>query len=136
MFHWSDRPRLAVDALIIIEDKLLLVRRGHGPFKGRYALPGGFVECGETTEEAVRREVMEETSLKTKVSRLLGVYSAPDRDPRGHTVSIVYEMKKVGGKLKSGSDAAALKLVPLPRVPKLAFDHSEVVTDFKRRIKL
>ena len=135
MFHWSDRPRLAVDSLILIDGKMLLVRRGHGPFKGRCALPGGFVEYGETTEQAVRREVMEETGLKTKVSRLFGVYSAPDRDPRGHTVSVVYEMKRIGGKMKSGSDAAGLKLVPLSNVPKLAFDHSEIVADFRRRAR-
>jgi len=135
MHHWTDRPRLAVDALILIDDKLVLVRRGNDPFKGKYALPGGFVEFGETTEEAVRREIMEETGLRTKVSRLLGVYSTPDRDPRGHTVSVAYVVKKVGGKLRSGSDAAAVKMVPISKVPLLAFDHSEIVSDFKNTLR-
>ena len=132
MHHWTDRPRLAVDALILIDGKLVLVKRGNEPYKGKYALPGGFVEFGETTKEAVVREVHEETGLHTKVSRLLGVYSAPDRDPRGHTVSVVYVMRKTGGNLRSGSDAAAVKLVSMSRIPRLAFDHSEIVADFKK----
>ncbi len=135
MLKWSDRPRVAVDALILIDDKLVVVRRGHAPYKGRYALPGGFVEFGETTEQAVRREVLEETNLRTRVRSFVGVYSTPDRDPRGHTVSVAYEMKKVGGKLRSGSDAAAVRLFPLSRVPRLAFDHWKIVSDFKERIE-
>jgi len=132
MHHWTDRPRLAVDALILIDNRLVLVRRGNEPFKGRLALPGGFVEFGETTEQAVVREVLEETGLHTKVSRLLGVYSTPYRDPRGHTVSAVYVVRKTGGNLRSGSDAAAVKLVPLSKIPRLAFDHSDIVADFKK----
>lgn len=137
MHHWTDRPRIAVDAIILIDRKLVLVRRGNEPFKGKYALPGGFVEFGETTEQAVEREVLEETGLQTEVSRLLGVYSAPDRDPRGHTVSAAYVLKKIGGRLKSGSDAAAVRLVPISKVPRLAFDHADIVADFnesQRRI--
>jgi len=130
-----NRITLAVDALIMIDGKLVLVKRGREPFKGHYALPGGHVEYGEMTEEAVKREVLEETSLKTRVSSLFGVYSEPDRDPRGHTVSVVYELKKVGGKLRSGSDAAEVELVHPSRVPRLAFDHSEIVADFREKLR-
>jgi len=135
MYRWTDRPRLAVDALILIEGKLVLVRRGNEPYKGRYALPGGFVEYGETTEQAAVREVLEETALRTKVISLFGVYSTPDRDPRGHTASAVYELRKVGGRMKGGSDAAAAKLSPISKIPRLAFDHSEIVSDFKKKLR-
>ena len=124
-----------MDALIVIDGKLVLVTRGNEPYKGLHALPGGFVEFGETTEQAVVREVLEETALKTKVKALFGVYSTPNRDPRGHTVSVVYELKRTGGKMKGGSDASAATLIPLSSVPRLAFDHSEIVADFKKRSK-
>ncbi len=136
MLKWSDRPRAAVDALIVIESKLVLVKRGHEPYLGLHALPGGFVEVGERTEDAVRREVLEETGLQTKVASLFGVYSSPDRDPRGHTISIVYELEKIGGDLKSGSDAADVQLIPLKDVPELAFDHGEIVADFKKKMRV
>ena len=70
--------------------RVLLVRRGHPPFKGKYALPGGFVEIGETVEDACRRELMEETGVKAGRLQLLGVYSDPKRDPRGHTCAVVF----------------------------------------------
>ena len=134
MLRWSDRPRLAVDALILINGEIVVVRRGRQPYKGRYALPGGFVEFGETTDQAVRREVMEETNLEIKTASLFGVYSAPDRDPRGHTVSVVYEVRRSSGKMKSGSDAASVRMFPLSRVPKLAFDHWEILADFRKSL--
>src|SRR5947209_8597225 len=100
-------PRVAVDAVLLHEDKLVLVRRGKPPFRGRYALPGGGVEFGERLEEAVEREVLEETGLESEVMRLLGVYGDPGRDPRGHTISIAYVLRSIGGTLMAGSDAAA-----------------------------
>ncbi len=98
-----DGPWLTVDALVPKDGKLLLVRRGRYPFEGMHALPGGFVEAGETVEEAVVRETLEETGLRTKVVRLLGVYSDPERDPRGHTVSVVFELAVAGGKVRGGT---------------------------------
>jgi len=122
--------RLAVDGVILHKGRLVLVQRAYEPYKGKFALPGGFVELGEKTEEAVVREAHEETGLKTAVKRLLGVYSAPKRDPRGHVASSVYELKVLGGKLKKNDEVASIKLFPLNKVPKLAFDHSRIVKDY------
>ena len=80
-------PKLTVDAIITKNDKILLIKRRRKPFKDFWALPGGFVNYGEKVEDAVIREVLEETNLECKIEKLLGVYSDPNRDPRGHTVS-------------------------------------------------
>ena len=123
-------PALTVDAIILIDDKLLLIQRGNDPFKGYYALPGGFVGYGERVEDAVEREVKEETGLDAEVQELMGVYSAPDRDPRGHTISVVFHLEVIGGKLKAGDDAVGVKLFELDELPELAFDHSDIIWDF------
>ncbi len=123
-------PALTVDGIIIIDGKLLLIKRGREPFKGQYALPGGFVEVGERVEEAVEREAKEETGLDTEVRDLIGVYSAPDRDPRGHTVSVVFSLDIIGGRMKAGDDACDIKLFDLDALPELAFDHSKIVEDY------
>ena len=78
-------PWLTADGVVEKDGAILLVKRGRPPFEGKHALPGGFVEAGETVEEAVMRELREETGLRTRVVRLLGVYSDPERDPRGAT---------------------------------------------------
>lgn len=124
-------PLLAVDGIVLLEGKLVAVRRRYDPFRGRYALPGGMVEYGETLEEAVVREVQEETGLETRVVSLVGVYSHPDRDPRGHVVSAAYELTTVGGTLTSGSDTAAVELVDLEVLPEMGFDHDAILADFR-----
>lgn len=131
-----DGPWLTVDAVIRKGESLLLVKRGRPPFEGDFALPGGFVESGETVEEAVTREVREETGLRTRVGRLLGLYSDPKRDPRGHTVSAVFELDVLGGKVRGGTDAADAAFFEIGNLPPLAFDHDRVVADYlkKRRI--
>jgi len=131
----SSGPWLTVDGIIESGGKVLLVKRGRPPFEGRYALPGGFVESGETVESAVLREILEETGLRTRISQLAGVYSDPKRDPRGHTVSVVYELKVIGGKLKGGDDAAEAKFFLISRIPPLAFDHDKVLREHLARRK-
>ena len=120
-------PWLAVDAVIYFpDDRLVLVQRKRAPFKGWWALPGGGVEVGETVEQACIREVREETGLEVQLQHLVGVFSAPDRDPRGHTVSIVFLAAPYGGDLAAGSDAAHAKAFhKLPA--KLAFDHEKII---------
>ncbi len=129
-------PALTVDGVLIEEGKILLIRRGREPFKGKWALPGGFVEYGESVEDAVIREFKEETGLDAEIIKLLGVYSDPNRDPRGHTVSIVYMLKRKGGELKEGDDAAEVGFFPLDSLPELAFDHGKIIEDaIKNQIK-
>ncbi len=125
-----ESPNLTVDGIVIIGGKIVLIERRNPPFKGMYALPGGFVEHGETVEKAVLREVEEETGLITKVKRLLGVYSEPGRDPRGHTVSVVFVLDKVSGELKAGDDASAVKIFDFNGLPELAFDHGKIINDY------
>jgi len=131
-------PALTVDGLILFDNNLLaLIQRNNEPFKGKYALPGGFVDYGEKVEDALVREMKEETSLDVKPRKIIGVYSDPYRDPRGHTVSVAFECKILGGDFKAGDDAKNGKKVHLDKVleMKLAFDHNKIVKDFIRIIK-
>ncbi len=120
---------LTVDGIIPYRGGVVLVKRKNEPFRGYYALPGGIVEYGETVEDAVVREVLEETGLECRVRELVGVYSDPDRDPRGHFVSICFLLEVIGGKLKAGSDAHDVKIFKLGELPELAFDHSKMIHD-------
>jgi len=129
VLRYGRKPALTVDGIIFDSGSFLAVKRKNEPFRGMYALPGGFVEYGETVEEAVLREVFEETSLKTKVYLPVGVYSRPDRDPRGHTVSCVFILSRVSGKAKAGDDAAAVKWLSSKEPGELAFDHAEILKD-------
>ncbi|HWH09373.1 MAG TPA: NUDIX hydrolase, partial [Candidatus Thermoplasmatota archaeon] len=117
--------------------EVLLIRRGREPFKGRWALPGGFVDVGETVEEAVRRELVEETGLRGDIVDLLGVYSDPRRDPRGHTVSVTFVLK-VGGivPVDDLDDADEARWFGLDKLPDLAFDHARIVEDAKAWLAL
>ena len=123
-------PKLTVDGIVLKDGKILLIKRKNQPFEGKWALPGGFVEYGEKTEDATVREVLEETGLKTKINYLVGVYSDPNRDPRGHTVSIVYVLDTISdGELKSGDDACDAKFFDLNNLPDLSFDHEDIIKD-------
>jgi 8-oxo-dGTP diphosphatase len=132
-------PALTADAVLLKGREALLVRRANPPFQGSWALPGGFVEVGERVEDCARRELLEETGLRGDVVDLLGVYSDPDRDPRGHTVTVVYVMK-VGGvvdlgrgfQASAGDDAAEARWFPIDALPTLAFDHARILADAKR----
>jgi 8-oxo-dGTP diphosphatase len=127
-------PLLTTDC-VIFDDKarVLLIRRRNEPFKGAFALPGGFVDIGETVDEACRREVLEETGLKVDELKLVGVYSDPARDPRGHTVSAAYvTMLSQAQQPRPGSDAATVEWVDNWRQVEIAFDHAKIIADAER----
>jgi 8-oxo-dGTP diphosphatase len=123
-------PALSVDCVVFdAEQRLLLIRRKYPPFQGQYALPGGFVEYGETVEQAAARELAEETGLNAVKLRLIGVYSEPGRDPRGHVISVAYLADVADYKATAGDDAAAAEFVENWRAHALAFDHNWIVSD-------
>ncbi len=123
-------PTLAVDVIIEYPNReVVLVRRGVEPFKGMWALPGGRVEVGETVEAAAIREAREETGLEIQLSRLVGVYSDPQRDPRGHVVSIVFHARPIGGSLAADTDAAEVTKTADFLKTRLAFDHRLMLED-------
>ena len=122
-------PSIAVDGVLIDENKVLLIKRGRDPFKDHYALAGGLVEYGEIVEDALLREMNEELSIRIEISSIIGVYSMPDRDPRGHTISIAYLIKKTEGSLRPGDDATDAKFFDVKKLPSLAFDHGLIIRD-------
>lgn len=128
--HGWKKPSVTADGIVVRGSEIVLIHRGKEPFKGHHALPGGFLNYNETLEHCVIREVQEETGLKTEIVGLVGIYSDPERDPRGHVVSAVYHLKPVGGTLKGGDDAAEAEWVFLDKLPKLAFDHGRIIEDF------
>jgi len=121
-------PVLTADAVILDPERgVVLIRRGHPPFQGCWALPGGFVEVGESCAQACVREAREETGLEVEPVALLGVFSRPDRDPRGHTVSTVFVCRAVGGHLAGGDDASDARWFSDLSGVELAFDHADVL---------
>ncbi len=123
-------PALAVDVVIEIGDRIVLIERKN--FPPGWALPGGFVDVGERVENAAVREAIEETSLRVELRALLGVYSRPDRDPRGHTVSVIY-VGRGSGEPKAADDAKSVGLFDPEDAPRpLAFDHAEILADYLR----
>lgn len=125
-------PALTVDCVVFDADgRLLLVRRGREPFRGRHALPGGFVDYGERVEDAAARELREETGISARPARLIGVYSAPDRDPRGHVVSIafLFRLPADAPAPRGGDDAAGAEFRADWRDLELAFDHADILRD-------
>ncbi len=126
-------PSLTVDAIIELTDRpdrpIVLIERRNPPFG--WALPGGFVDIGETVEQATVREALEETCLKIELVSLLGVYSDPARDPRGHTVSAVYVARATGGVPRAEDDAKNIDIFSPDNVPELAFDHDRILQDYR-----
>jgi len=129
-------PYLAVDGVVRLWEGerfkgIVLVERRYEPLG--YALPGGFVEVGETVEKAVLREVKEETGLDAQIVKLLGVYSEPNRDPRFHVVSVVFVLDAYG-EPKGGDDAKKAVVFPIEDLPfdKIVFDHAKILKDYLR----
>lgn len=122
-------PRLAVDLIIEVErDRIVLIRRRNPPYG--WALPGGFVEYGESLEAAAVREAKEETGLDIELLRQLHTYSDPARDPRGHTVSTVF-IARAQGSPQAGDDAGDVRTVKVTEPPSpLAFDHEKILADY------
>lgn len=133
------RPGLTVDLVVLYTpkdtdrpEKILLIRRGNDPYKGCWALPGGYVEEGETIEAAARRELMEETNLSNVELTQMKTYGDPGRDPRGWTATVVFlgHVSTMGG--KAGDDAKEAQWFSLRELPELAFDHKTIIEDMFR----
>lgn len=122
-------PFTTVDAIIEIDGGIVLIQRSNPPFG--WALPGGFVDYGESLEEAVKREAKEETGLDLADLKQFHTYSEPSRDPRFHTIGTVF-IAKAKGKPEAGDDAAGLKIVTLSEIETLdfAFDHKQIIRDY------
>lgn len=126
-------PALTTDCIVFdARGRVLLIRRKNPPFQGGYALPGGFVDVGERIEDACRRELNEETGLNVGELRLVGVYSDPKRDPRGHTCSVAYLARVDDASPTAGDDAAAAEWIADWRSQALAFDHAQIIADAER----
>ena len=123
-------PYPTVDVIVEVAGGIALIERSNPPLG--WALPGGFVDYGESVEDGARREVMEETGLTCELTALLGVYSAPQRDPRQHNLSVVYVGRATGTPAGSddASDARVFALDALP--DPLCFDHAEILADYRR----
>lgn len=129
MTQQRSTPFVTVDMIIELPEGMVVIERRNPPYG--WALPGGFVDMGESLEDAARREAMEETNLKLEDLRQMHTYSDPKRDPRFHTVSTVFIARGVGVP-RSGDDAKNLKIVPYADLLKIdyAFDHKQVVRDY------
>ncbi len=125
---------LTVDVVVLAgtatNRRVLLIQRGNPPFRGSWALPGGFVEQGEQVVEAAPRELAEETGLQVGELRLLGVYDTPGRDPRGWTASVVYLARVPSeARVVGADDASDARWFAVDDLPELAFDHALILAD-------
>jgi 8-oxo-dGTP diphosphatase len=136
----AQRPSLSVDVVIFsLRDrglKVLLIRRGHPPHKGKWAIPGGFVQVAESLEDAARRELEEETGVREVYLEQLYTFGEPRRDPRGRVITVAY-FALVGDEVaaRAGDDAAAVAWYSIHELPPLAFDHAEIVQYALQRLR-
>lgn len=124
--------RITTDVVIWYPDReIVLIRRGIEPFKGHWALPGGHVEYDESVEACAVRETKEETGLDVTLDGLIGVYSEPGRDPRGHVVTVAFAGTAIGGEMKADTDASEIVKIPVEKYREypLAFDHARIIED-------
>src|SRR5215510_1981713 len=126
-------PTPTVDIILQRDSRIMMVKRKRDPFRGQLALPGGFVNEGETAEDAMKREALEETSFVVDPIEILGVYSDPKRDPRKHTLTIVFIGIIVAGSGEAGDDAENIEWVDLATLEsrQIAFDHMTILRDYK-----
>jgi 8-oxo-dGTP diphosphatase len=134
------RPAVTVDALIVTREKrprVLLIRRKHSPFAGKWALPGGFVDENEPLETAARRELLEETGIRIKQLDQLAAFGDPPPETRGWTISIVFMGRAEATALRpyAADDAAGVGWHPLDRLPPLAFDHAAILKLARRKLR-
>ena len=136
------RPRLTVDCVIFGLDessrlKVLLIKRGHDPYMGKWALPGGFVDMDEPLEEAALRELREKTSISDVFIEQLYTVGSPNRDPRGRVVTIVYFalINLAAHKISADSDTQDVRWFPSDELPRLAFDHKDIMETAIQRLR-
>ena len=131
-------PSVTCDIFIYDDDfNFILIKRKNDPFKDCWALPGGFVEYGESVETAAMREAKEETSIDVELEGLVNVYSEPDRDPRGHTVTVAYIAKGDISEMKADSDAKEIGIFSAEKLDDIdiAFDHYKIIKDCLKTAK-
>ena len=137
MFTYSyPRPAVTVDAILISkQNSVLLIERSREPFKGKWALPGGFIEMEEELETACRRELEEETGLKVGALKQFKAFGSVNRDPRHRTISVLfYALTDDELAASAGDDAANAQWFPLDQLPELAFDHQQILEEFDAEI--
>ncbi len=134
------RPAVTVDIILITKDelpKILLIQRKHAPFKGTWALPGGFLDMDEDLPTAAQRELKEETNIENMILRQFKTYGDVHRDPRGRTVSVVfYAFVENEMKTLAGDDASEAKWFKINELPALAFDHQLILDEFNAEVLL
>ena len=130
MSKYVSKIFVTVDVLVINKktDEILLIKRLNEPFKDCWALPGGFVDENEDLEQAARRELFEETNIETEEMIQIGAFGTPNRDPRGHMISVAYQTNLIENqKVKAKDDAKEVKWFSIKDLPELAFDHLEII---------
>ncbi len=127
-----ETPLLTVDIIIEVVGGIVLIERKHEPYG--WALPGGFVDRGESLAQAAVREAREETSLEVTLHEQFFAYSDPRRDPRGATVSVVF-LGRATGQPRAADDAKNVQIYPLDKLPPLAFDHGQILEDYRRYVE-
>lgn len=131
MSKYISKIFVTVDIVVInkITAEILLIKRLNAPFQDCWALPGGFVDENEDLEQAARRELFEETNIETGKMKQIGAFGKPNRDPRGHMISIAYQTELIENQIiKAKDDAMDVKWFSINKLPKLAFDHLEIIT--------
>ena len=130
MSKYVSKIFVTVDVLVINKktNEILLIKRLNEPFKDCWALPGGFVDENEDLEQAARRELFEETNIETEEMIQIGAFGTPNRDPRGHMISVAYQTDLIDNQIvKAKDDAKEVKWFSINDLPELAFDHLEII---------